>query len=261
MVNSKNLATYESRGIVQYYTQLQQLQAAEVSVLEQLQDQLPSMKMLDIGVGGGRTTSHFAPIVANYVGIDYSAAMIQACQQRFVESMPLESFIVGDVRDMSCFADDTFDFILFSFNGIDYIEHCDRIQALQEIQRVGKPGGYCCFSTHNLQGMERLFNWRSHLSYNPINTYTDLVMWAVLRSFNRSFSLRQLQASSYAMIRDEPHNFRLRTYHIRPQDQLTQLASGFKNIKIYSWQRGTEISPNDLSTNTEMWLYYLCNIQ
>jgi len=261
MVNFQNLKTYESRGIVQYYAELQQLQPAETAVLTLLKDQLPKMSMLDMGVGGGRTTQHFAKIAADYRGIDYSAGMISACQQRFAESMASNAFAVCDARDMSCFADDTFDFILFSFNGIDYIEHCDRIQVLQEIQRIGKPGGYFCFSTHNLQGMEQVFNWRSHLSYNPISTYIDLVMWAMLRGFNRSYSLPQLQSSAYAMIRDEPHNFRLRTYHIRPQDQIEQLKSGFENIKVFSWQQETEISPHDLSSNTDLWLYYLCNFQ
>lgn len=261
MVNFQNLKTYESSGIVQHYAQLQQLQPAEAAILTQLKDQWPTMSMLDMGVGGGRTTQHFAKLAADYRGIDYSTGMISACQKRFASSIDPNSFTVCDARDMSCFADNTFDFILFSFNGIDYIEHCDRIQVLQEIQRVGKPGGYFCFSTHNLQGMEQVFNWRSHLSYNPINTYIELVIWALHRVFNRSYSLKQLQSSIHAMIRDEPHNFRLRTYHIRPQEQLIQLASRFKNIKVYSWNQGIELSPRDLASNTDMWLYYLCNIQ
>ena len=261
MVNAKNQQTYESRGIVQHYTQLHQLQPAEVAIIALLKDKLPQMKMLDMGVGGGRTTKHFAKIVADYTGIDYAAEMIAACQQRFAGSQEPTSFIVGDARDMSCFPDNTFDFILFSFNGIDYIEHCDRIQALQEIRRVGKPGSYFCFSTHNLQGIESTFDWRTHLSLNPIRTYSDGVMWALLRVFNRPLTLPQLKTLSHAMIRDEPHNFRLRTYHIRPQDQIDQLASDFSNIKVYSWQTGLELSNSELQSTQEMWLYYLCVIK
>lgn len=261
MVNAKNQQTYESRGIVQHYTQLHQLQPAEVAIIALLKDKLPQMKMLDMGVGGGRTTKHFAKSVADYTGIDYSVEMIAACQQRFAGSQEPTSFIVCDARDMSCFPDNTFDFILFSFNGIDYIEHCDRIQALQEIQRVGKPGSYFYFSTHNLQGIESTFDWRTHLSLNPIRTYSDWVMWALLRVFNRPLNLPQLKTLSHAMIRDEPHNFRLRTYHIRPQDQIDQLASDFKDIKVYSWQTGLELSNSELQSTQEMWLYYLCVIQ
>ena len=261
MVNAKNLKTYKSQGIVQYYAQLQQLQPAEAVILEQLQDSLPSMKMLDMGVGGGRTTKHLAKVVADYTGIDYSAEMISACQQRFSGSLNPDSFAVCDARDMSCFPDNTFDFILFSFNGIDYIEHCDRIQVLQEIQRVGKPGGYFCFSTHNLQGIEQEFKLRSHLSFNPVSTYINLMVWAVLRVVNRSLTPQQLKTAAYAMIRDEPHNFRLRTYHIRPQDQIDQLSSRFTDITAYSWQSGLEISDSELESALELWLYYLCRIQ
>ena len=261
MTNARNLKTYESDGIVQHYAQLQQLQPAESAILTQLKNQLPTMTMLDMGIGGGRTTQHFAQLAADYRGIDYSAGMIRACQKRYAGILDPNSFTVCDARDMGCFGDNTFDFILFSFNGIDYIEHCDRIQVLREIQRVGKPGGYFCFSTHNLQGIEQVFNWRSQLSYNPVNTYIELVIWALYRLFNRSYSLQQLQSSAHAMIRDEPHNFRLRTYHIRPQEQLDQLESGFRNIKVYSWQRGIEISHEDLPAILEMWLYYFCEIK
>ena len=38
--------------------------------------------MLDIGVGTGRTTMHFAGLVKEYVGVDYSSALIQACPEK-----------------------------------------------------------------------------------------------------------------------------------------------------------------------------------
>jgi SAM-dependent methyltransferase len=44
-----------------------------------------------------------------------------------------------------------FDFILFSFNGIDYVPACDRNAVFRELRRVGSKGGLFFFSTHNLQ--------------------------------------------------------------------------------------------------------------
>jgi ubiquinone/menaquinone biosynthesis C-methylase UbiE len=41
------------------------------------------MKMLDIGVGRGRTTMHFAQAAEEYWAIDYSEEMIAACRERF----------------------------------------------------------------------------------------------------------------------------------------------------------------------------------
>ena len=83
---------YESRSVVQTYTDLHELQPAERAVLEALRHRLESMDMLDIGVGAGRTTVSFAPLVRRYVGVDYSRAMVEACRRRFAGSTPEPTF-------------------------------------------------------------------------------------------------------------------------------------------------------------------------
>lgn len=257
-----NYQAYMTRGIVQHYAQLCLLQPAEQSILDLLRDELAYMKMLDIGIGGGRTSQHFSKVVQEYIGIDYSHEMITACQKRFPSLAQSGVFAVGDARNMSQFTDDSFDFILFSFNGIDVISHQDRLQVFKEVSRVGKSGGYFCFSSHNLQGLEREFNWQNHISLNPVKTYINLVMLALLRFFNRSISPQKIKDSTHEIIQDESHNFRLKQYYIRPQEQLNQLEAGFENIKIYSWKSGLELTTQqDLDTNVDMWLYYLCRIK
>ena len=261
MVDS-NYQAYISREIVHHYSQLRQLQPAEQTILDFLRHEcsLSNMKMLDIGVGGGRTTEYFSSIVQEYMGIDYSEEMIAACQKRFPSQSNI--FQVVDARDMSQFPDNSFDFILFSFNGLDVISHLDRLQVFQEVRRVGKSGGYFCFSSHNLQALEREFNWKNHLSLNPIKTYVNLIMFTILRVFNRSVSPKQIKDSNYEIIQDEPHNFRLKHYYIRPQEQINQLKADFDNIRIYSWESGLELATQqDLSANTDSWLYYLCEIK
>ena len=256
-----NQKTYAAFSVVQHYAQLKLLQPAEEAILELFRDRWSSMKMLDLGVGGGRTTQHFAPVVAEYVGIDYSAEMVAACQKRFAASPDLR-VEVGDARDLSQFEDNSFDFILFSFNGIDFVSHSDRLKVFQEIRRVGKPGGYFFFSSHNLQGLEREFNLRKHLSLNPVTTYVNLVLFAILRLINNSFTLEQLKASSHVIVRDESHNFRLKTYYIRPEAQIQQLESDFSGVKVYSWKTGLPITnEEELCSNSDMWLYYLCVIK
>ena len=262
MVDENNQKTYTARSIVQHYAQLSALQPAEETILALGAERLSTMKMLDLGVGGGRTTKHFAPLVAEYIGIDYSPEMIAACKKRFSSSSQTVFLEVGDARDLSRFRNNYFDLILFSFNGIDYISHSDRLRVFQEISRVGKSGGYFCFSSHNLQGMEREFEGRKHLSLNPFSTYVNLVMWVLLRCCNRSITPNQLKASTHAIIRDETHNFRLQTYYVRPQEQLQQLESNFRDIKVYSWKNDREIrSESELGSNYDMWLYYLCLIR
>lgn len=256
----QNHQVYIAREIVHHYSQLRQLQPAEQTILDLLRNEWSSMKMLDIGVGGGRTTQHFSRVVQEYIGIDYSDEMIAACQKRFYAQSKL--FEVVDARDMSQFPDNSFDFILFSFNGIDVLSHLDRLQVLQEIRRIGKSGGYFFFSSHSLQGLEREFNWKNKISLNPLTTYVNLIMFGLLRFFNRSISRQQIKDADYEIIQDESHNFRLKQYYVRPQEQLNQLKADFDNVRMYSWQSGLELSTQkDLSANTDMWLYYLCEIK
>lgn len=257
-----NQRIYASRAIVHYYTQLRLLQPAEQTILELFRGQWSRMTLLDLGVGGGRTTLHFAKLVLDYVGIDYSTEMIAACQERFTSSFENSCFEVGDARDLSRFDDRSFDFILFSFNGIDYMTHGDRLQVLQEVSRVGKAGGYFCFSSHNLEAMKQQVDWKNQLSANPITSYVNLVMLALLRWFNNSIRLDQLHAAEYAILRDESHNFRLKTYYISPQAQINQLQNCFSDIQVFSWRDGLELKTDeDLRSNTDMWLYYLCKIK
>ena len=261
MVGDRNQKAYAALRIVQHYAQLQALQPAEQAVLDRLRDRLPAMKMLDIGVGGGRTTKHFAAIVADYTGIDYSAAMIAACKKRFAASTQPTRFEVCDARDLSRFQDNSFDFVLFSFNGIDYISHTDRAKVFQEVRRVGKPGGYFCFSSHNLQGLEQAFSLSKQLQLNPLKTYVNLVMLALLRCFNRSVTTKQLSASAHVVVKDESHNFRLQTYYVRPQAQLSQLDANFSDVNVYAWKSGLNITDaRELVANVDLWLYYLCRI-
>jgi ubiquinone/menaquinone biosynthesis C-methylase UbiE len=77
-------------------------------------------------------------------GIDYSEEMIDACKKRFSDYSSHISFKVCYVRSMKMFDENTFDFILFSFNGIDLISHNERLKAFDEIKRIGKPGSCFC---------------------------------------------------------------------------------------------------------------------
>jgi ubiquinone/menaquinone biosynthesis C-methylase UbiE len=262
VIKDQNQTTYRASQIVNHYAQLNTLQPAEKAILNLLRDQSSNIKMLDIGVGGGRTTQHFSKITSEYIGIDYSAEMIAACEKRFSASSANVKFEVCDARDLSRFTDHSFDFILFSFNGIDYTSHKDRLKIFQEIKRVGKSGGYFCFSSHNLQGFEYEFDFKKQLGLNPLKTYVNLVMFALLKFFNRSITLTGIQAMDYAIVRDESHNFRLNTYYVRPKEQLHQLDFDFRDCKVYPWRNEWEIASDvELDSNCDMWLYYFCVIR
>jgi ubiquinone/menaquinone biosynthesis C-methylase UbiE len=246
-VGLANSAVYRSKGTVKAYVQEEGLQLAEQSILKQLKDRLASMTMLDLGVGGGRTTIHFAPLVKKYTGIDYSEDMIKACQKRF----PQFSFEIADARSMASFKNAVFDFILFSYNGIDYVSHEDRGKVLLEVKRVGKQGGSFCFSTHNL-------GYVPYFLKIPLNKN---VFHALYRRHQANQALKKKE--SYTIIRDGGENFKLQTYYIKPSEQINRLKQhGFSDIRIFSEKTGQEIT--DLSGIDHLvqdrWLYYLCQI-
>src|SRR5437867_4307321 len=82
-----NQYTFERERVVRAYERESELQKPEEVVLTMLRDRLKEMRMLDIGVGAGRTTFHLAPLVKEYIGVDYSQKMIEACKRRFPERM------------------------------------------------------------------------------------------------------------------------------------------------------------------------------
>ena len=147
---SSNFSVWRDEAIVAEYARANALQAPEVTILNQLSSRLSSMRMLDIGVGAGRTMLHFAPRVREYWGVDCSPAMIAACALRRPRADNVR-LAVCDARAMAGFPDNFFDFVLFSYNGIDYVPHRDRLDIFAEIRRVSAVDGLFCFSSHNLQ--------------------------------------------------------------------------------------------------------------
>ncbi len=147
-----NLRTWKKQDIIYEYAASTELQPPEKAILDILRDHLPQMKMLDIGVGGGRTTVHFAQAAEEYWGIDYSEEMIRACRKRFRDASSKVKFAVCDARAMNICPDSFFSLILFSYNGIDYISHEDRFRVFKEVQRVGSAGGLFCFQLTTFRG-------------------------------------------------------------------------------------------------------------
>ena len=106
----------------------------------------PGSAILDLGVGGGRTTRYLAERASFYVGVDYSAAMVKACRQKF----PQLDFRIADAANLSEFREESFDAVIFAFNGIDYVFPSEgRRACLQHIHRVLRRNGCFIFSSHN----------------------------------------------------------------------------------------------------------------
>jgi ubiquinone/menaquinone biosynthesis C-methylase UbiE len=258
ITSSNNKIVYESDDVLRYYVAQNNLQKPETTILEELRNKLPNMSMLDVGVGAGRTTVHFAPLVKEYLGIDYSGRMINACLEKFQDSPEKISFLTSDARTMKDFKNNSFDFVLFSFNGIDYMDHEDRIGTLLDIRRLIKDGGYFCFSTHNLNYL--LKKCSIHLSKHPSILAKRAFQLMQMRLLNTKDAWKTIRAPSqyprHSMVNDGAHNFQLKTYYITPVEQLKQLKElGFIGTKMYGLDYGMEIK--NPSTTIDHWVYYL----
>lgn len=104
-----------------------------------------SGRVLDVGCGVGRVSHLLDERGFDVVGIDVSEPLLEAARSRF----PDLQFRYEDARDTS-FADRSFDYVVFSYYGLDYVlPKAERRAALRELFRVIRPGGIFAFSSHN----------------------------------------------------------------------------------------------------------------
>lgn len=147
-----HLKVYTTPEIVARYAGMDSLSACEQLLFGTYLQ--PGMTVLDLGVGGGRTTPYLSCHASHYVGIDYSEEMVNACHNKF----PHLQFNVADASDLSQFADASFDSVVFSYNGIDCLSREKRERCLRECYRVLKAGGVYILSSHNPRSL--FLNWR-----------------------------------------------------------------------------------------------------
>ena len=149
-----NLRVYSAPEVVAHFAGLSYLTSCERLLFETYLK--PGTAILDLGVGGGRTTSYLSQLASYYVGVDYSEQMIGVCRNKF----PQVQFEVADAADLSRFENGSFDAVVFAFNGLDYLAPERRHQeCLQECHRLLKPGGVFIFSSHNPRAVFLAWEW------------------------------------------------------------------------------------------------------
>jgi SAM-dependent methyltransferase len=147
-----NRVVYDDPGILVREANLRHahgwLDASEQTAVASVSHLVRGGRILDIGIGTGRTTELLTLLTDAYVGIDYAPRRVEMCRQRF----PGVDLRVGDVRDLTAFDDGSFELVFFSFNGIDYVSHDERTEVLAAFHRILAPGGVLAYSTLNRDG-------------------------------------------------------------------------------------------------------------
>ncbi len=243
--------TYRSKNVVDWYDKLDFLFPSEKALFEKCKEKILGKKVLDIGIGGGRTTAYFANIDCDYTGVDYIEEFANLVSAKHKQLKIKQC----DARVMSMFTDNSFDFILFSFNGIDNMDSESRIKIFKEIFRVLKSDGVFMFSTHNRD--YKYFNkmpWQEKWQFKW--NYFKLCL-VVLKNYPQHLKMKkhEFHGQDYSIINDIAHNFKILTYYISSAKQKKQLESlGFKNTKTFDFN-GKDCDLNQ----KDPWMYYLTN--
>jgi SAM-dependent methyltransferase len=201
------------------------LHESERAALETIVEAVRGRRILDLGVGAGRTVKSLRELSHDYVGVDYVPEMVDYCRQRF----PDVRFERCDARSMPQFADGSFDLVVFSCNGICMVGHPGRLRIFSEVRRVLAPGGYFVFSTSNRNdpsaGRFRIPWFR--MTANPLKLAVRSWRFAidfVASAINRlRLKPTEVRTSDYAILNDRSHNFATMNYFITLEKQLVQL--------------------------------------
>ena len=249
IVDTVNKRTYAKTAVVDWYDHLDFILRPEQVILEKLLPHIKDKKILDIGIGGGRTTKFLLEISKDYTGIDYTSGCIEVVKRKYKDA----NVLCCDARDLKIFCDNAFDFVLFSFNSIDYIIHEERIRALTEIHRVLKPGRFLMFSTHNRD--YRFFNklpWQEKPRFNMNHLKSCLYTLYYLPK-HLKMKRHEIHTDEYAIINDNAHGYSMLAYYITINKQVKQLERiGFSTLETYDME-GKQIN-NDTAFP---WTYYL----
>jgi ubiquinone/menaquinone biosynthesis C-methylase UbiE len=247
-----NQQLYRNQKIVDYYSGQEKLLSSEEAILKMVSEEISGRRLLDIGVGGGRTTEFLTRISEDYVGIDYSEEMVERTRRRF----PKADVRHMDARNLGVFEDSSFDFILFSFNGLDYANHQDRKTILSSACRALDPTGLFAFSTHNLASLkeDRLRPRRPRFRASPWGCLSEIKDFAVA-SFNHiKYARHEVWGEEFAIVNDTTHRCSLLTYYVSIDEQLKQLREAGFAGDIVCFDQAGEPTTTDRDSP---WIHFL----
>jgi SAM-dependent methyltransferase len=253
-LDTLNRKFYQNKHVADWYGAKSFVMPEEQAFLRDFTSEFQGGRVLDVGIGAGRSTRYLLPLVGQYVGFDYAREMVEQAMLQF----PNANLGVQDARDLSAYPTHHFDLVLFSFNGIDCLSHDGRLCVLREIHRVLKPNGLFAFSSHNRErpvvgpyAPENL-----PLSRNPVTLLRNIVSYVV--GIWNWLGTRHLANDTleYAQRHDSGNHFKVPAYYITKSSQAAQLRrEGFALERLYNRQGQTStITAKDSDSS---WIFYV----
>lgn len=270
---------FEHGDVVAEYASFDFIFGAEQLLVDELRRRDRPGAVLDLGVGGGRTTEPLAAVARTYVGVDVSLPMVEACRARFADRGELPvTFVAADARQLP-FADASFEAVLFSFNGLDVVGGQDARRAvLDELRRVAAPASVVWFSSSNLLFAVEQLSARTVLphGWRELHPRSLLRRARRLRRMRRlNLPLRALRRAPSATIVEERHRYELHPerfaaprervrvgrFHVRPSVQVEQLrAAGFGAVRLFAPDGEEVTGSSDAQLAGRPWLQYATTV-
>jgi ubiquinone/menaquinone biosynthesis C-methylase UbiE len=251
---------YKDPKVVNFFRKLSALKPVETALLSRFRDELQDQPVLDIGIGGGRTTAPLLEITRSYIGIDFSKEMILAARQKFPEA----DLLVCDARDLSMFKDGQFAAVFFWGGGLDDIV-ADRSRVLKEINRV-LGSGIFMLMTHNFDAnnMRRYLKHRLQLSRDPsLLIHDNLLRLRSYVSYCYNWFWSTAHHRGYAIYREYEESYGdrselgriLPTYYMNRDAQVRQLMErGFSEVEAFD-QNGNTVERGRAAK--DLFLFYV----
>jgi SAM-dependent methyltransferase len=226
----------------------------EIELLRRLRPELKDTRMLDIGIGGGRTSIYFSSVVKLYHGFDQDEGMVSALKASLGDQISPDDIFLADARQMGFAPDGAYDMVLFSGEGIDESSPDDRIRILKEVHRVGREGAWFCFSSRNLQSL------RPGAGFGMADFLQRSRRRMLMKAANPDLARSRHQPS--AVLFDEDGNYKTPVHYVTPKEQVRVLKElGFHDVRVLSTRTGLEVRDwrrwDKLIDDT---LYYLCRV-
>lgn len=233
-----NADLFDRSDIAEWYGG-QSLFTAERVIFERFRDAYAGKRLLDLGVGSGRTTRALLPHVADYVGIDKAQAMLAVARRNF----PTATFLDLDVRALREFGPGRFDFVLGALAILSAFDHAERLAVIESVHDVLVPGGVFAFSFHN-RGWHRAGGMPLHArSWHP----REIVNSVHPQSWLNYLRLRPFahEEADYAIHVDPAHRWNGLFYFIDMATQERQLAAAGFEVLARFGEDGRPIGAGD----------------
>jgi SAM-dependent methyltransferase len=199
-------------------------------------------RVLDVGVGGGRTAALLKHHAGDYLGIDYTPEMVAISRANH----PDLRFETMDARYLDKIDDGSLDLVVFSYNGIDSVDPAGRLAILAEVNRVLRPGGAFVFSTFHRgwAGFHQAPDRRTAVpsSANPLLLGLRYARYAMGAWRARQHRLHEIRYGEHAIHLHPAHYFGIMVYATTPEQIGRQLGeAGFKVPPAIYDEGGSEL--------------------